>query len=318
MASVLAVLCTARRDGYTGSLWRAAVQSAAEVKGIRVQRVVLADYAFMPCESCYACIRGEKHVCRLPDDMGRNGRGRLFAKVARANALLMVEPVHFWGNAAATHVFVERLYPFGWSGRLVGMPFGSVSCAGNQGMQHLAAEGLCKWAFTMGLRYAGGVPAHAADMRSARREVRRLGRRLGRMALRDAAGRKGWTELQRYRAYRGKPWDPYQHYLDNLTSGTGTYAKSLIRRAEDSHAFAHPGAAGLLKEAGTALRECVRADRAGDADKALRQLVRAGALWTHATWKQLLEEDVIGAPQPSAYRPLARQSEPRARPHASR
>ncbi len=304
MARLLAVLSTPRKNGYTGSLWRAAAESAAAVEGVEVERVALADYSFTPCQSCYTCIRREKHVCPLPDDMGRGGRGRLFAKVARANGLLVAEPVHFWGNAAATHVFIERLYPFGWSGRLVGMPFGSISCAGNQGMHGLAAAGLCKWAFTMGLRYAGGVAAHAADMESARLEARRLGRRLAHMALRDAEGRKGWTELQKYRAYRGKPWDPYEQYLDNLTSGTRSYEKSLIRQAERSEAFVDPEAAGLLKEAGRELRECLRADRVGEESEALGHLVKAGALWTHATWKQLLEEEVIGAPQPSAYRPL--------------
>ena len=304
MANLLAVLSTPRKHGYTGSLWAEAAEAAAAAEGVEVQRVVLSDYSFAPCQSCYTCIRGARHVCPLPDDMGRSGRGRLFAKVAEANALLIVEPVHFWGNAAATHAFIERLYPFVWSGRLVGMPFASISCAGNQGMHHLAAAGLCKWGFTAGLRYAGGVAAHAADLRRAGLEARRLGRRLARMAVRDAEGRKGWTDLQRYRAYRGTPWDPYQHYLDNLTSGTRSYEKSLIRRAERS--FTDPQAAALLKQAGAELRACLRADREGEENRALRHLVKAGALWTHATWKQLLEGDVIRAPQPGAYRPLTR------------
>jgi hypothetical protein len=37
--------------------------------------------------------------------------------------------------------------------------------------------------------------------------------------------------------------------------------------------------------------------------------VKAGALWTHATWKEFLEEEVIGTPAPGAYRPIVEQEE---------
>lgn len=304
MARLLAVLCTPRTQGYTASLWRAAAEAAAKVEGVRVDAVSLKGLRFSPCQSCYVCIRSDAHVCPLPDDMGRNGRGRLFRRVADANALLLVEPVHFWGNSAAAHTFVERLYPFVWSGDLVGMPFGSVSCAANQGMQHLAAEGMCKWSFTLGMRHVGGVAAHAADMKRARRQASRLGRRLARAALNDAEGRRRWSELQRYRAYRKSLWDPYEHYLHNLTGGTRTWEGSLIARAQASGEFTDAEALSLLSEAGDELRECLAADGAGEERAALRHLVRASALWTHATWRGLLEEDVIGAPTPEAYRPL--------------
>jgi len=310
MARLLAVLCTPRTEGYTGSLWRAAVGAAGQVKGITVDAVCLGDFSFGPCQSCYACIRSDKHLCALPDDMGRSGRGRLFARVAKANALLIVEPVHFWGNSATAHIFVERLYPFAWSGRLDGMPFGSISCAGNQGMQHLAAEGMCKWAFTLGMRHMGGVAAHAADMKRAEREAQQLARKLARGALRDAEGRRSWSELERYRAYRKSRWDPYRHYLDNLTAGTRDWEKSLIARAQASGSFTDPEAARLLGEAGKELRACLAADGAGEEDEALPPLVRAGALWTHATWRQLLEKDVVRAAPPRAYRPLARGNRP--------
>jgi len=310
MARLLTVLCTPRTEGYTASLWRAATDAAAQVEGVAVDAVCLKDFSLTPCQSCYACIRGETHVCSLPDDMGRNGRGRLFARIAEANALLVVEPVHFWGNTATAHIFVERLYPFAWSGRLDGMPFGSISCAGNQGMHHLAAEGLCKWGFTLGMRYVGGAAAHAADMKGAEREGKQLARKLARATLRDAQGRKTWSELERYRAYRKSAWDPYRHYLDNLTTGTGGYEESLIARAEASGRFTDPEAARLLGDAAKELRACVAADGAGEEEEALPHLVRAGALWTHATWRQLLEKDVIGAATPSAYRPLDEDKQP--------
>jgi len=86
MATLLAVLSTPRTGGFTASLWRAAVE-AAEAEGVEVDAVSLADFSFGPCRSCYSCIRSSKHVCPLPDDMGRAGRGRLFARVTKANAL---------------------------------------------------------------------------------------------------------------------------------------------------------------------------------------------------------------------------------------
>ncbi len=33
-------------------------------------------------------------------------------------------------------------------------------------------------------------------------------------------------------------------------------------------------------------------------------LVRAGALWMHATWKEFLKEEVVKTSTPEAYRPL--------------
>jgi multimeric flavodoxin WrbA len=305
MARLLAVLCTPRTKGYTAGLWREAAGAARRLTGVDVEAVSLKDFTFSPCQSCYACIRSDRHVCPLPDDMGRAGRGRLFRRVAAAHALLIVEPVHFWGNSAAAHLFIERLYPFAWSGHLDGMPFGSISCAANQGMQHLAAEGLCKWAFTLSMRHVGGVGAHAADWRGALRAARGLGRRLARAALRDARGRRRWPgELARYRAYRQKLWDPYPHYLANLTAGGDDRGESLIARAGASGEFTRPDARALLAEAGEELKSCRRAERAGGEAEALRHLVKAGALWTHATWRQLLEEEVIGAATPAAYRPL--------------
>ena len=53
----------------------------------------------------------------------------LHARLAAASALLIADPVHNWGPSALCHLFIERSYPFLWSGKLSGMPFASISCA---------------------------------------------------------------------------------------------------------------------------------------------------------------------------------------------
>ncbi len=160
MAYVLALLASGRTKGFTASVLQAAINGAESVSDVEVELVHLHKYKFGPCTSCFNCIRDEKHNCTLPDAMG--GKGELMAKVKRANGWIIADPVHCWGTSAQCHLFIERCYPFIWSGDLEGMPFASISCASNQGMQRLANANLCKWAFTFGLRYIGGLPVHTA------------------------------------------------------------------------------------------------------------------------------------------------------------
>ena len=61
MATVLAVLCSGRKSGYTAGLLQAAAESAAKIDDVEVDLVRLHDYQFKPCTSCFACIRDEAH-----------------------------------------------------------------------------------------------------------------------------------------------------------------------------------------------------------------------------------------------------------------
>jgi len=305
MATLIGVLCSGRRHGYTAGLLDAALESAAEVEGVQVDRVALHDYTFGPCKSCFECIRREDHVCILKDDMGHEGQGVLFGKVAAANALLIADPVHNWGPTATCHLLIERLYPFLWSGALGGLPFAGISCASNQGMHRLARANLCKWAFGYGMRYVGGVAAHCAYYEEACNETRRLGRELAQAALADERdGRRPLTDLDRFLSYVGSPWVAFEPYLDNLTSGTGEWDQSLMYRGLSQGTFQRPEARELLEQSLTDLRRALTLRRLGDLEGATRALVEASAAWTHATWKEFLEEDVIKAKQPEAYRPL--------------
>jgi len=300
MANVLALLASGRSNGFTASLLDAAARGVERVSEVRVERVRLHGHKFGPCTSCFNCIRDEAHACTLPDAMGRDGD--LMAKVKRANAILIADPVHKWGTSAQCHLFIERLYPFVWSGALEGIPFASISCASNQGMQRLANQNLCKWAFTLGMRYVGGLPVHTAYMERARRDAQALGRHLAEAALVDASGRQKYAEPERYVDYLGAPWSPLEPYLDNLTHGSMEFGGSLVDQGLAS--FRRQEALSLLRQAQGPLEEALACYHRGEYAEACRSLVAASALWTHATWKEYLEEDVVGTGIPAAYRPL--------------
>lgn len=305
MAKVIACLCSGRRSGYTATLLEAALEGMAACDGVEAERVDLHDYAFGPCRSCFACIRSLDHACVQDDAFGRGGKGELSARLATANGLLIADPVHNWGPSATCHLFIERCYPFLWSGKLSGMPFASISCAGNQGMHRLARANICKWVFGFGMRYVGGLAAHTAYFERARGEARELGERLGAAAVQDATeGRRPMTDEERFLAYMDSPWAALNPYLENLTHGTMRYEGSIIAEALKAGTFTKPEAAKLLSEAAKLLREALAARARGDLEEANRVLVEASARWTHATWKQFLEDDVIGTAQPGAYRPL--------------
>lgn len=305
MAKVLAVLCSGRKSGYTAGLLQAAVDSAQTVRGVEIDLVRLHDYSFKPCTSCFACIRDEAHRCVLDDDMGRRGEGELFRKVIAANGLILADPVHLWGASAMCHLFFERLYPVVWSGELAGMPFMSVSCASNQGMQHVAVQTICRWAFTKGMRYVGQLAAHVSAYQAHLREVHTLGRRLAEAAVDDARARQPYADdAERFLAYADKPWNPIENYLQNLTRGTMRWEDSLPEQALRHATFKRQTALELLEKASDALRSALGQYHCCNIEKACALLVEASACWTHATWAEFLEEEVIGRAAPAAYRPI--------------
>lgn len=305
MATILAVLCSGRKSGYTAGLLQAAAESAAEVGGTEIDLVRLHDYQFKPCTSCFACIRDEAHRCVLDDDMGRSGDGELFQKVLDANAIVLADPVHLWGASAMCHLFFERLYPTVWSGELGGMPFMSVSCATNQGMQHVAMQTLCRWAFTKGMRHVGQLAVHASHYQSSMPEVKTLARRLAQAAMEDAEERQPYADdTERFLAYADKPWDPIENYLHNLTQGTMRWEDSLPEQALRHGTFERAEAQELLQKASDTLRSAVAHYRQHDVARACELLVEASSYWTHATWGEFLEQEVIGTAPPPVYRPM--------------
>ncbi len=305
MACLLGILASGRRNGYTSSLLREALKGAKNVEGVEIEFLHLRDYKFGPCISCFKCIRDPEHFCTLDDDFGRRGKGELFRKIERANGIFLADAVHIWGPTACAHLFIERCYPFLWSGILEGMPFASLSCATNQGMQILANREICKWAFSFGLRYIGGLPVHTSYLDRALIEANHLGEKLAEAAKVDAQGREKFADdKERWFYYMDKPWNAFIPYLENLTAGTFKSDSSLIETALRHNTFKRKEAIELLKRAQVEFEVAMRYYNLNDYKLASEHLVKASALWTHSTWKEFLELEVVKTEPPEAYRPL--------------
>lgn len=300
MANILSLLASGRRKGFTASLLESAVSGAKSINDVEVEFVHLHNYQFRPCTSCFSCIRNKNHECILQDDMGANGE--LMKKLKKANALILADPVHFWGPSAQSHLFIERCYPFIWSGGLEGMPFMSISCASNQGMHRLANENICKWAFTLGLRYIGGLAVHTSYIDEAHGKVEELGKELAQAALKDEKGREKYPEKERYVDYLSNPWQPLTAYLDNLSNGRFEYEHSLI--AKGIKDFEKEEAVELLKQSKEFFQKALKLYEDERYEAASEELVKASSLWTHATWKEFLEDKIIKSEVPEAYRPI--------------
>lgn len=307
MVKILAILCSGRKKGYTATLLAEAVKAAAAVSDeINVDTVYLHDYSFGPCTSCFNCIRDSEHRCILNDDFGKKGQGALFLKVKEANGWILADPVHMWGPTAQCHLFIERCYPFIWSGGLEGMPFASISCATNQGMHMLASREICKWAFTFGMRYIDGLAVHASHFQESLTEAGYLGEKLAQAALSDAKeGRRKFSDdEERYLYYADKPWSAFIPYMENLSQGSFRWQASLIEKALRQRTFSNQEAIGLLEKASEEFQNAVKYYNLNDYENANGHLVKASSFWTHATWKEFLEEQVIGSAPPEVYRPL--------------
>jgi multimeric flavodoxin WrbA len=305
MARILAIVGSARRDGYTQQVLDEVLAGAADVTGAEVETVPLLDYTFGPCHSCYECIRMPEHRCILADDMGRRGEGDLWRRIETANGLVLATPVHGWTADALIHLFLERLYPFLWSGELKGIPVATLAVASNQGFQEVANTMLCQWSFTMGARWIGGLPVHIAYWADARPEARDLGRRLAKAALADATeGRRALSDREMWHHYHNSAWPVFPRYLENLTRGTSDGRQSILRRALATGAMQRPEALEHLRQADALFEQALSHQRLGQIEAAMDTLVQASAQWTHATWREFLEEQLIKAPPPRAYRPL--------------
>ena len=304
MIRVLCVLASARLKGYTAALLDSVIEGIKSVRNVDYEVAQISNYfPLSPCTSCWNCLRNEEHRCTLDDSMGKKGEGELFQKIINANAMFIAQPVYFWDVPAATHLFLERFYPFMFSGELNGMPFASLSQAGNQGMARLANTRMARWAFNLGMRYIGGLPVHMISFKEANVKVRYLGRKIAEAAKVDANKRRKITDLEIFLGSQGNPWSVLEPYIENLTNGTYTYEDSLIEYALSHGTVKRNDAIDLLKKAGDELKLTLYYYKLKNYQEATEHLVKASAFWTHATYKEFFEE-MLKAEQPKAYRPI--------------
>jgi len=305
MASVLALLMSPRKRGFTSGLLRKAIEASEKIPGVTVDLVFAYEYNFGPCTACSSCIRHPENYCILNDDMGQKGSGELFQKILNANAMIIAQPVYCWGSTSKTHLFFERLYPFLFHNTLHGLPFASISCAGNQGMMHIADIELAKWAFTNKFLYIEGVPVHTVYYDEALSRAQYVGKKLAEAAVKDEKeGRKHLSDEDSWFYYMDKPWNAFDPYLYNLTRGTYRWEDSLIEYALTQRTIKNPDAIKMLEEARLALIETINAKNLNDYRTAQKMLLKASALWTHATFLDNSEKLGIKTKMPEDYRPL--------------
>jgi multimeric flavodoxin WrbA len=301
--TVLALLCS-RKEGYTASVLSHALEGVKAVEGAKLDVVRVHDYTIRPCNSCFSCIKKPGTGCVINDDMGRKGIGKLWAKTKKANAIIVADPVHMWSSSAGAHTFIERLYPYLWTGEMNGLPFMYISCASNQGMQRFSAKEINRRMIPWGVRMIGPLDVHTAFLKQAFGQSRKLGKKLALAAKKDAErGRQAFkNEVEKFRYYQKTILPALDIYIENLTQGTNTYEKSPFPLALKS--FENKEARNLLEKAAEEFKIALEFYNSGEIKQAISAIVRTGDYWTNATWIEYLRDNVVGAEQPKAYRPL--------------
>ena len=265
MTHVFCVLVSPRPNGYTAALLDNVIKGIHSVGDVEYEAVQLYKYLpISPCTSCWNCLRNEEHRCTLNDSMGKNGKGELFQRILNTNALFIAQPVYFWGVPAATHLFLERFYPFIFSNELNGMPFSSLSQAGNQGMARLANTRMTRWAFNLKLRYMGGLPVHMVYFDEAKIRARYLGEKMAEAAKVDVEGREKISDLDNFLGAQNNPWVVLEPYIENLTNGTYAYEDSLIEYSLSHGTVKKDEAVELLRKAGEELKLTLQSYRLKD------------------------------------------------------
>ena len=294
MARVLGVSCSGRKNGFTATLLKNMLEAVETVDDVEVEMIYPMSYKFGPCISCFDCIRNPEHTCPLNDDFGRKGEGVLFKKIKEANGLIIASAVHNYGITAIAHVFLERLYPFVWSGYLRGMPFVGITCGSNQGMHLEAMKGLCRMAYTLRLQWIDGLPVHTCYYERAINEAKMIGINLAKFAKEDEKRRRKFTDTERMLHYQSLPWKPLEVIIKNLEMINKSIKNDVFRRKE---------AIKFLKMADTEYRKAIHYRQLMNYEKAIQHLNLALSNWARATWLEYLEQKVIGVKTPEAYRP---------------
>lgn len=292
MAHVLCVLASARRKGYTAKLLDSIIDGIKTVKNVDYEVVHIHKHLpISPCISCWNCLNDE-HRCTLNDSMGKRGKGELFQKVVNTNALFVAQPVYYGRPPASVHLFFERFYPFMWSREMNGMPFASLSQAGNNGFARSANMAMSRWAYTWSLKYVGGLPVHLIYLEEAKKQAHLLGKKLAEAAVEDAEERKEIPQLDRLLGAHGNPWSNLEPTLENLTNGTYTYEDSLIEYALKHGTVKKEEAIDLLNKAGEELKLALHYYKLGDYRKTAEHLIKTRGFFSPATFKEFLEEEV--------------------------
>ena len=292
MANVLCVLATARGKGYTAKLLDSVIEGIESVDDVSYEAIQLTRFLpISPCINCWNCFFNEKKRCTLNDSMGKMGEGELFKRVENANALFIAQPVYFMRPPAAVHLFFERFYPFMLTGELNGMPFASLSQAGNNGGARLADFEMSRWVYTWNLKYVGGLPVHLIYFDEARVKARYLGKKIAEAAKVDAEKRENIPQVDRFLGAHGNPYRHLEPFIENLTNGTYEYQDSLIEYALSHGTVKKEDARNHLLKAREELKQTLHYYKLCDNQKAAEHLIKTIASFHPATANEFLMEE---------------------------
>jgi multimeric flavodoxin WrbA len=104
---VLVFLGSPRKNGNSALLAKQ-VMDAAKAAGAQVESFYLHGMNIKPCTACDACRRKDQKDCILKDDMAP-----LYAKLRKADAVVMATPVYWFTVSAQTKLFMDRWYAMG-------------------------------------------------------------------------------------------------------------------------------------------------------------------------------------------------------------
>ena len=291
LANVLCVQASPRKKGYSAKLLDSAIEGMKSVSEVDVDLIHLSDYfPINPCKSCWNCVRN-KHSCVHDDSMGKKGKGELFQKINKANALFISHPVYYGRPTAGLHLFFERFYPFMWSGALNGMPFASISQAANNGGARTAQIDMTRWAVTFNLRVIGSLPVHMVTFDESMTRAKDLGKQIAQEALDDVKDRRRVTPVERYLvSYEGQ-WSRLESSLLDLTNGSLRYEDSLIEYALSHGSIKNDESVELLRKAAEELRLSLVSYENNDLLGAAEHLVKMSSFWSPATLREFLPNE---------------------------
>ena len=98
---VLGISGTPKKGGLTDVLLDKALEGAASA-GCAVEKVVLNDMAFRPCQDCGGC--DATGVCVLDDDLKA-----VYDKVKAADAVIAASPIFFGSLSAQLKMMIDRM-----------------------------------------------------------------------------------------------------------------------------------------------------------------------------------------------------------------
>jgi multimeric flavodoxin WrbA len=104
MKTILGIMGSPRTGGNTQVLLDRIMEGARDA-GAVTEVVFLGELSIAECDGCHACWQG--HECPKRDDMNP-----LFARIAKADALVLATPVYWYGPTALMKAFIDRLVYF--------------------------------------------------------------------------------------------------------------------------------------------------------------------------------------------------------------